>query len=70
MRSTNYIAGFRRQSAHNDLLFETSRIRRAAGRLWRAVASFLQALDKRVTENLDQRARYLLHGDANRSDTK
>jgi hypothetical protein len=50
----------RPSARHNPTRVEISRLRQRVGKIWRAVGGFLRALDKRITENLDQRARLLI----------
>ncbi|TAJ96931.1 MAG: hypothetical protein EPO10_25895 [Reyranella sp.] len=42
---------------------KVSRLGESVGGMSHAVVGWLRALDKRMTENLDRRARYMLHGD-------
>lgn len=51
-------------------LRKTSRIADGIRRIWRAAANVMRAIDRRLTANLDLRARYYLHGNADRSDAK
>lgn len=42
----------------------------ALARFWRTVVRLLSALDKRITANLDFRARLMLHGDGGPPDAR
>lgn len=65
-----YVAGFRHRSFKSEPLLQASCIRKSAGGVWRAVVGFLRTLDKRMTENLDEWARYRRYGHADRSDVE
>ncbi len=59
----------------NTMHFVDSRDRLSKGdtalaRFWRAVLRLLGALDKRITANLDCRARLMLHGDGGPPDVR
>ena len=59
----------------NTMHFVDSRDRLSKGdtalaRFWRAVLRLLGALDKRITANLDCRARLMLHGDGGPPDAR
>ncbi|ODT23873.1 MAG: hypothetical protein ABS54_10215 [Hyphomicrobium sp. SCN 65-11] len=47
-----------------------ARLRANVVGIWRAVARLLGALDKRMTANLDRRARLMLYGDRGPPDAK
>lgn len=76
MVTATYIAKHPRRSSkgtsmHAELaLREASRLAKGVRRTWRAVANFMRAVDRRLTENLDRRGRYYLYGNADRSDAK
>jgi hypothetical protein len=76
MVTATYITKYPRQSSKGTsvraglALRLASRIADGLRRIWRAVANFMRALDRRLTENLDLRARYYLHGNADRSDAR
>lgn len=59
----------------NTMHFVDSRNRLSKGdaalaRFWRTVLRLLSALDKRITANLDFRARLMLHGDGGPPDAR
>jgi hypothetical protein len=70
--NTMYIGGTRHRLSERYAALARSglpgaaRIRNSAVRIWRTVARLLGALDKRMTENLDRRARLMLYGEGRR----
>lgn len=70
--NTMYIDDTRRRLSARDTAITRPalpgavRSRSSAARIWRAVVRALGALDKRMTENLDRRARLMLYGEGGR----
>ena len=67
--NTLHIGDFRRRLPKSStrrarpVLLEASGLCNRAVGVWHAFVRLLGALDRKMTANLDRRARYLLHGD-------
>jgi hypothetical protein len=76
MATATYITKYPHRSSKDTSMHAGLALRKASGiangirRVWRAVGNFMRAVDRRLTENLDLRARYYLNGNADRSDAK
>lgn len=76
MSNIMFIADLRHRTSKSDSapakpeFLGTFRLRESVGRIWHTVVGLLRALDRRMTENLDYRARHMLHGDADPAEGK